>query len=390
MNALDFVIAGIAVPAAIGGWRLGLLTRAASWLGLGVGLAAGARLAPFLVGRFSGLSSSYVLPVAAAILLACGLAGQLLGTVAGGRLRVNVPTGRKQTIDRALGSGTGLVGVALAAWLLLPVMQNLPRWPARQASGSVLGRFVLSTFGEPPDTLRQLTALVGHDRWGSLLEDLGKGLHPVEPTVTDFEPSVLALAEASTVKIKGDCASSSSVGSGFVVGNNLIMTNAHVVAGVRQPRVIGADGASVRGRVIVFDTRRDLAVLRTEGVSASALRIGTGSQGTTGMVLGHPGGNELKARPFIIERQDEAKVDFLYWRKVFLVGAHLEKGDSGAPLIDRTGAVIGVNFAVSTNEQFLAIALTSDEISPVLKKAEELVATHADSVVGTGSCLTDI
>jgi hypothetical protein len=79
MNLLDGLIIVAAISAAIGGYRLGLLARAASWVGLALGLAIAARVLPTLIEQFQGSDSGSKLLVAAGVLMGGAFIGQGVG-----------------------------------------------------------------------------------------------------------------------------------------------------------------------------------------------------------------------------------------------------------------------------------------------------------------------
>src|SRR5207249_4952891 len=83
----------------------------------------------------------------------------------------------------------------------------------------------------------------------------------------------------SAVKIKGVDCQTGRDGSGFVVDGGLVVTNAHVVAGVEHPVVVSSNGQSFDARVVAFDSRRDVAVLRAPGLAVPAFAFGSADKG---------------------------------------------------------------------------------------------------------------
>ena len=131
MDVLDLIIAGVAISAAVGGFRLGFLARAISWLGLGVGLLVAARLLPSIIDAFKNADPTGKLLVAALVLLGGSFLGQAAGLLLGARVQGIVPLGALRRIDDGIGAAFGLIGVLIAVWLLLPSMASVPGWPAR-------------------------------------------------------------------------------------------------------------------------------------------------------------------------------------------------------------------------------------------------------------------
>jgi len=164
------------------------------------------------------------------------------------------------------------------------------------------------------------------------------------------------------------------------------VTNAHVVAGERSTSVERDDGRRLSATVVSFDPERDLAVLHVADLNRPALVIGPASRGDIGGVFGHPGGEPLRIAPFQVSRQLEATGMDIYDqrptdRQVLELAATLRPGDSGAPLVNPSGVVIGVAFAISTDQPGLAYGLATSELDAVLAGARR------DEGAETGPCL---
>jgi S1-C subfamily serine protease len=167
-----------------------------------------------------------------------------------------------------------------------------------------------------------------------------------------------------------------------------VVTNAHVVAGERTTSVIDEKGTSLPAIVVAFDPVRDLAVLSVPRLRAAPLSIAVGTAGMEGAVYGHPGGGALQAAPARIGEEIVAVGTNIYRtsksrRHVFVLAASLAPGDSGGALVDRTGAVIGVAFAIDPGRKGTSYALTDAEVGPVL------AAANAGRIADTGSCLVE-
>ena len=136
---------------------------------------------------------------------------------------------------------------------------------------------------------------------------------------------------------------------------------------------------------MAFDPARDLAVLRARGLDRPALPIGTSATGQRGGVFGHPGGEPLRIAPFEIARQIRAMGRDIYGttrteRDVLELSASLRPGDSGSALVDPSGTVVGVAFAIAPDRPDVAYALSTDELRAVL-------AQPRSGVVSTGECV---
>ena len=387
MNLLDLTLLGLAVVAAVGGYRLGFLTRTVSWLGMGLGLFAGARSLPWLLGQFSDQSPASLLLFAGLVLLGGSLIGQAIGVVVGSRIRFRLPSRDWVIADHALGAVAGLVGVTVACWLLLPTMAAAPGFFATQTRQSVVARTIDRTFPTAPDTLVALRRLVGEDQFPQVFSALtpAPDIGP-PPGDAGLTPAVVEQVRPSTVKISGVACSRLQEGSGFVtLGSDVVVTNAHVVAGQDDPQVERDDGAVLDATVVVFDSDRDLAVLRVPGLGRSPLPIVDGGPGATGGVFGHPGGAPLRVAPFAVGDEVRAVGTDIYdshrtERSVLVLASQLRPGDSGAALVDDNGVVVGVAFAIAPDDPNVAYALDTTELNAVL-------AGDLAQPVDTGPCL---
>ena len=374
MNMLDLVIIAAAVSAAIGGYRLGLLARAASWIGLAVGLAIAARVLPSLLEQFQSSDSGSRLLVAAGVLMGGAFIGQGIGLLIGAHIVRYVPHGPFRQFDKVAGALVGILGVAIAIWLLLPAMADVPGWASQQARSSTLARAIHDAAPRPPDTLRALRRLVGENDFPRVFDALRPA--PVAgppPAEIGMQPAVLNAVSASTVKIEGEACNRIQEGSGFAAAPDTVVTNAHVVAGVRRPRVLrNGTTRALAATVVVFDADRDLAVLRVPGLGQAPLPVANGRDGQLGAVFGHPGGqDQLRIAPARITQRVQAVGRDLYdghqtRRDVFILASQLQAGDSGGALVNQGGAVIGVAFAIAPDRPGTAYALTSKELVAVL------------------------
>jgi S1-C subfamily serine protease len=390
VNLLDLAIVAIVGMAAFGAYRLGFVARALSWLGLALGIFLAASFLPTAVSFFGGTPGAKLL-IAVGVLLGGAFLGQGLGLLLGASLRRFVPKGPLRAVDSVVGALVGVVGVFTAVWLLLPSLAVVPGTPANQTHNSAIARAMDSRLPPPPNTLQSLRRLVGETGFPRVFETLRPApqIGP-PPAASGLSPALLARVSASTVKVTGVACQRIQDGSGFAAGPDTIVTNAHVVAGERAGRtqVVRPDGRRLPASVVVFDSDRDLAVLRVTGLGQQPLGIGTGSVGSQGAVLGHPGGQEqLRAAPAAVRRRVDAVGRDLYdarstQRDVFVLAAGLRPGDSGGALVNTSGSVIGVAFAIAPDRPGTSYAVTDKELRAVL-------GAPRSGTVPTGPCLSD-
>lgn len=387
-NALDLVIAAALVVAFVGGWQLGFVARASSWLGLVLGLILGARALPWVVDRLAGQPPSRVFVAIGLVLLVLGSTGLVLGLMIGMRLRVVVSGARVHPADRVAGGLISSAGVVLVVWLLIPVMADVREWPAQQARNSQLARLVDTVLPSPPDSIQALGQVVGEARFPRVLD----ALQPTPalgdpPEDSGIDPAVAERVRTAVVRVEGVACRRVQLGTGFVIDTDLVLTNAHVIGGEPSTRVRREDGVELDAVAVLFDPARDLAVLRVEGLGREPLDLRPASVGDTGGVFGHPAGSlEVRVAPFEIGRQLDATGRDIYGeqrvrREVYTVSSALEQGDSGAPLVAPDGSALGMAFAVAPDRRAVAYALTADEIRSALDD-------DLDQPVDTGRCLS--
>ena len=392
MNLLDVIVLIAVGFAALGGYRLGFLTRAFSWVGMGVGLFVGAHFLPAALRTFGGNDPSSKLLVAAIVLVGGAFLGQALGLLAGHSIGRFLPLGPLRTVDRVAGGVVGAAGVLLSVWLfVLPSIGDLPGGPARQARHSTIARAIDSTLPAPPNTLQALRRLVGDSQFPRVFEALRPApITGPPPSSSGMTAAVSSRVSAATVKVSGIACSRIQEGSGFAAAADTIVTNAHVVAGERSTEVLEPSGRRVKATVVLFDPNRDLAILHVSGLGESPLPIAPvpAKVGVTGAVFGHPGGqDQLVIAPAAIRQRVDAIGRDLYdshqtTRDVFILASDLHPGDSGGALVDTSGTVVGVAFAIAPDRPGTSYALTTKELRAVLGQPQA-------GPVSTGNCLSE-
>jgi uncharacterized membrane protein required for colicin V production len=382
---LDALVAVVAVAAAVGGYRLGFVTRVVSWLGLGVGLFVAVRLLPRIVERFDGADPNLLLVVTLGVVVAGSMIGQSIGFAIGARFRPEVRSVART--DRALGAAAGAVGVLLFVWLTLPVLTETPGWVSDQTRRSTVAQSLSDHLPDAPDSMVALRALIGEDAFPRVFDALRPTPDLGPPPEDDgLSPEIRAATSASVVKVEGIACSRVQDGTGFVVGPELVATNAHVVAGEAETDLERAGGSRVRATVVAYDPARDLAILRAPGLNLAPLAIGASADQQQGGVFGHPGGGPLRVAPFDVARRIRAVGRDIYGqditsREVLELRASLRPGDSGSALVDEAGVVVGVAFAIAPDKPGVAYALATTELQAVL-------AGDLSQRVSTGRCTT--
>jgi S1-C subfamily serine protease len=283
-----------------------------------------------------------------------------------------------------------MLGVFVAIWLLVPAMADVPGWASQQARSSRLAQFIDDQAPPPPDTLQALRRLVGENDFPRVFESLRPApIAGPPPASTGLPAPVLARVSAATVKVEGEACNRIQEGSGFAADVDTVVTNAHVVAGVKKPRVLLPDRPrALSATVVVFDADRDLAVLRVPGLGEQPLVVGSAKAGQEGAVFGHPGGQDpLRIAPARVTQRVNAVGRDLYdthqtKRDVFILASELRAGDSGGALVNPAGNVIGVAFAIAPDRPGTAYALAYTELQAVLR-------VPRGNQVDSGRCLAE-
>lgn len=391
MNPLDVVIVLAALLAVIGGWRIGFVARLVSWAGLAAGIALAAFFVHDVADALRGASSSARLAATVSFTLGVALSGQAVGLALGSSLHRRLPLGsRFQAGDRVAGAALGLFGILVLVWFLVPTLATARGWAARTARDSAVVGMIERVAPDPPEAAWTLSRRVAGWAYLHAAGDFTSPAVSGPPPASGLAPAVFGRVAASVVKVEGRACDLIQSGSGFAAGPDLVVTNAHVVAGEGRTSVLTPDGRRLAAVVVAFDPRRDVAVLRVGGLGLAPLLFADGSAGTTGAVLGHPGGGPLVESPARIESEIDARTRDIYGsgpntRSIFVLAARLAPGDSGGPLVDGQGRAMGVAFAIDPAEEATSYAVTNDELRPVLSAV--LRDPSGAARVETGRCV---
>ena len=264
MNIADWIAVGVIALTAVSGFRRGLITGVLSLAGLVLGALVGARFAPEIVGD----ASPYVPLVALGGAAIGGMLGQMAGIFIGSsarRLISILPPLR--WLDSAGGSALGLLTGLAICWVFGAALLYLPgQTEARRLAQESR---VVSALTEalPPATVMRAVERI--DPFAAIAGPAA-GVAPPDPTIV-IAPAVRA-ARPSVVRITGYACGLGIEGSGWIVRPGLVVTNAHVVAGIDAPRVDRRGGRSYEARVVSFDSHNDVAILRVPGLQGRPAR----------------------------------------------------------------------------------------------------------------------
>ncbi|ANP48563.1 S1-C subfamily serine protease [Streptomyces griseochromogenes] len=397
MNVLDILLLVAAVWFAVVGYRQGFVVGILSVIGfLGGGLVAVYTL-PVIWDAVTDNAEvgTTAAVVAVVVVIVCASIGQALTTHLGNKLRRYITWSPARALDATGGALVNVLAMLLVAWLI----------------GSALAGTTLPTLGKE---VRGSKVLLGVSRalpaqantwfadFSTVLAQNGfpQVFSPFanEP-ITDVRPPDPALAHSvvatraqrSIVKVTGTAQSCGKVleGTGFVFAERRVMTNAHVVGGVDEPSVqIGGEGRKYAAKVVLYDWKRDIAVLDVPDLKANALRFSAqdAAGGNGAIVAGFPENGSYDVRAARVRGRITANGPDIYHRgtvrrDVYSLYATVRQGNSGGPLLTPEGRVYGVVFAKSLDDADTGYALTADEIQQDITRGRT-----ASERVGTDSC----
>ena len=363
----------IAVAAIIGianGYQRGLWLSAAQYAGLVVGVVAGAALAPGIADLL-GLTDPRVRALAAVlVLIVGGSLGSSFGYVVAAFVRHRAARGAgPNPPERAGGALVSGVAVLAVMWFLGLTFDRGPSPElSRLVQGSSILRAVDSFAPRPPGFLSRVERTLAGVPFPPTFAALPPDVPPLPPPASIDTPGVNRAA-AATWKVTGRGCGGLVTGSGFPIAPQYLVTNAHVVSGTNgaTTRVVRDDGPSFSAVVVLFDPDRDVAVLYVAGARFSVPAAAAGQRGTQGAVIGYPEGGRLTEEPAVIDTQITAKGRDIYNqnpvdRQIYILESHVVPGNSGGPLVDLSGHVLGIVFAASSSNPDQAYALTNDEV----------------------------
>jgi S1-C subfamily serine protease len=384
VNAFDLFLVLALVTAVLGGLRVGLVARAATWIGLAVGILLATRTVPFALSWVDGGEPGVRLLLGLLVLAVTVSVATTLFQSFGLRARHRLARSPLSGIDRAAGGVAGGVAVLLLTWLLVPAAADVPGEVARQVRNSEIAAQLAERSPDPPDATRTLRALLDTSRFPEVFADLQPAPEtgPAPERIAVPEQAV-AQATASTVNIEAHGCGRRYEGSGFAVAVDTVVTNAHVVAGATEVAVRRPDGATRLATVEVFDPDRDLALLTVGDLGQQPLPLGQLGPGDDAVSIGYPGGqNTPRPMPAEVREVRTALGRDIYGRtaterQVLFLSTSLRQGDSGSPVVTTDGSVGGVVFAISPDNPSLAYALDLPELEALLAEPRQPGETGA-------------
>jgi S1-C subfamily serine protease len=390
VNKLDaFILVGL-LAGAMWGWATGVAVQFFGATGTILGFWSGTLIAPLLTRLVTGATTKILVTVATLVLLTGILS--TLGRRVGASAAKALHRWRLGRLERATGAVVA-IGIGLLGFWLVAV--SLAATPNVSLAKLIQGSAIVRRMDNAMPPVPVLTA-----RFSQVFDPAGfprvfAGIEPgftapvTDPTTAEID-GIARLAKASTVKIEGTACGSTFDGSGFIAAPDLVITNAHVVAGVRSPTVLDSAGRHP-ARVMLFDPNVDIAILRVSGLAGRTLPMANHDveRSVTGAVLGFPGGGPFTVGGAAVRSTLPAVGRDIYGRNlitrnIFELQAKIRPGNSGGPFVLASGEVAGVVFARSVSDGGVGYALARSEVAPLLQRAKDQT-----TVVTTGPCITE-
>jgi S1-C subfamily serine protease len=383
VTAVDWLILAFALAMGFWGYQQGLIVGLLSLGGFAIGAFLGSRLGPALLPEGSHSPYAPATALAGALLIGGIVAVSLEGIAIAMRRRLLGAAGRRRGIAIAEASGGAVLLVALAlglAWLFGAVALNAPG--AKGLRTAVQRSAILRALNDafPPSS------------------SLINALHRIDPRVTvqgpspnvgapdskiAHDPEVQAAGD-SVVRVLGTACGLGVEGSGWIAAPGLVVTNAHVVAGESDTTVTPpGSSTSLDATPVHYDPENDLALLRVNGLDGASLSFASEVQsGTLGAVLGYPENGPFTIAPARVGATGPVVTQDSYGRgpvtrELTALRGEVRSGNSGGPLVDADGKVMGTVFAATTQGKPGGYAVPNDVVAGALSDSTGTVSTGA-------------
>ena len=214
---------------------------------------------------------------------------------------------------------------------------------------------------------------IGRDAAASVSRPVG--VPSLAPLVRKADPAVVFVQTQQAMPTASGRNVSVTWGSGFIFDpDGYVLTNHHVLSGAKHVQILWGDSRKLRGEVVGEDSLTDIAVVRLEEKNLPHLPLGESSTLEVGdwvVAIGNPFGLSHTVSAGIISakgrtRNDVQGLDTAGYYSFLQTDASINRGNSGGPLIDLMGRVVGVNTAVKPHANNIGFAIPIDMVREIL------------------------
>ena len=379
MTVLDWAIVAFTLALGLWGYRQGLIVGALTLGGFAVGAFLGSRLGPVFLSRGSDSPYAPLCGAIGALLVGALVAVMLEGLALALRRRVV----RRPVLHHADGAGGAILIGAVAlglAWIFGAVALQAPG--TAQLRADVQNSVILGELNHVlPPTGGVLNALDRVDPAPAISGPATPTQRP-DPEIA-ANPNVVA-AGRSVVRVLSTACGLGIEGSGWAVRPNLIVTNAHVVAGADDTTITTQSGVELDATAIYYQPEDDLALLRVDAKLPTLAISSERTVGEAAAVLGYPENGPYTVTPARVGETRQTVSENSYGRgpierTITALGGDVRSGNSGGPLLDPHGRVVGVVFAATTSGPTGGFAIPAEEVGEAIHHASA-------KEVSTGAC----
>jgi S1-C subfamily serine protease len=381
VTGLDWLILAFALSMAFWGYQQGLIVGLLSLGGFAIGAFLGSRLGPALLPDGSHSPYAPATALAGALLIGGIVAVSLEGLALAIRRRLLGAAGRRRGVAIAEASGGALLLVVVAlgvAWLFGAVALNAPGAKGLRTAvqRSAILRALNDTF---PPSSSLINALHRIDP-RLAIQGPSPDVAPPDSKIA-HDPEVQAAGD-SVVRVLGTACGLGVEGSGWIAAPGLVVTNAHVVAGESDTTVTPpGSSSSLDATPVHYDPENDLALLRVSGLDGTPLSLSADvTSGTPGAVLGYPENGPFTIAPARVGATGPVVTQDSYGRgpvtrELTALRGEVRSGNSGGPLVDGAGKVMGTIFAATTQGKPGGYAVPNDVVARALSDTSGQVTT---------------
>lgn len=394
MNLIDILIVSLCLIFGWIGFRRGILRTILSIVGLFVGGFLASASLPYVQNLFSSYSFLLRPTVNFSFIIFGASLGMFVFGIIGGFLRVVLlPFPFLKALDSLIGLFLAISTVLAVTLTVANAARVIPNKTIKDffASSIVVKEIEMYTPSNLKNYFIKIQETITNSPLPEVFQSLVESRFVANKVEENIEiPDSIKKSKNSVVRIDGIAQSCSAAmtGTGFIVGTERVITNAHVVAGVDEPVISQPNGTlQIQGKVIYIDRQKDIAVLFVPGLMGDKLTfIGPVTAHELGFVIGYPNGGVLKTIPVSISSEFEslgADIDGQgqVKREVIVFGGEIKPGNSGGPLLNDQGQVLGMVFAVDAENKNTGYALAPQEMVEIINKSKEIVKP-----VMTGGC----